>query len=150
MKSKLQKGFTLIELMIVVAIVGILAAIAIPAYSDYMVRAKVSEGVAAVDQMRSAVAEFYATSGHFPAAGASFGMTASNTVSGAKYISSVDYAQGSSSASGTLTAKFRGISSALTSGMGITYTGTGSTTSITWTCAAASSMPPKYLPANCR
>ena len=68
MKS-LQKGFTLIELMIVVAIIGILAAIAIPAYQDYTIRAQVTEGINLADAMKVAIADFYTQKGAFPAAG---------------------------------------------------------------------------------
>ena len=68
MKS-LQKGFTLIELMIVVAIIGILAAIAIPAYQDYTIRAQVTEGMNLADAVKVAVADYYTQNGAFPAAG---------------------------------------------------------------------------------
>jgi type IV pilus assembly protein PilA len=68
MKS-LHKGFTLIELMIVVAIIGILAAIAIPAYQDYTIRAQVTEGLNLIDATKVAVADYYTQNGAFPAAG---------------------------------------------------------------------------------
>jgi len=64
----MQKGFTLIELMIVVAIIGILAAIAIPAYQDYTIKAQVAEGPNMAAGVKTAVAEYYATNGAFPAA----------------------------------------------------------------------------------
>ena len=84
MKS-LQKGFTLIELMIVVAIIGILAAIAIPAYQDYTIRAQVTEGLNLADAVKVAVADYYTQNGAFPAAGlataapAGLGFTAAST-----------------------------------------------------------------------
>jgi type IV pilus assembly protein PilA len=65
----MQKGFTLIELMIVVAIIGILAAIAIPAYQDYTIRAQVTEGLNLADGVKVAVADYYTQNGNFPAAG---------------------------------------------------------------------------------
>ena len=81
-----QKGFTLIELMIVVAIIGILAAIAMPAYQDYTMRAQVTEGMNLAGDLKVAVAEVYAVNGSWPISNASVGVTA--TKSG-KYVSSV-------------------------------------------------------------
>ncbi|MEO7200362.1 MAG: prepilin-type N-terminal cleavage/methylation domain-containing protein, partial [Dokdonella sp.] len=71
--KKMQKGFTLIELMIVVAIIAILAAIAIPAYQDYLVRSQVSEGATLSDGAKTAVAEYYANHGKFPPSNISAG-----------------------------------------------------------------------------
>ena len=93
----LQKGFTLIELMIVVAIIGILAAIAIPAYQDYTIRAQVSEGLTLASDIKAGVAEFMAQTGDWPAnlqeAGvASVGAT--GTSKGARYVTSVDVTNG--------------------------------------------------------
>lgn len=86
-----QKGFTLIELMITVAIVGILAAVALPAYQNYTIRAQVSEGFTLAGGLQTAVAESYAQKGAFPADLAAIGVTA---VQKGKYTKSVDMAAG--------------------------------------------------------
>jgi type IV pilus assembly protein PilA len=87
MKS-VQKGFTLIELMIVVAIIGILAAIAIPAYQDYTIRAQVTEGLNLAGAVKAAVAESFASNGTWPADNTEAGVGASTTIVG-KYVEGV-------------------------------------------------------------
>jgi len=92
--TKLQKGFTLIELMIVVAIIGILAAIAIPAYQDYTIRAQVSEGMNLAAAAKAAVAESFLNRGVAPATRTAAGMSPNGTDTGGKYVTSVDVVNG--------------------------------------------------------
>ncbi len=89
--KKVQQGFTLIELMIVVAIIGILAAIAIPAYQDFTIRAQVSEGMSLASSIKTASSEFYQDRGTWPANNAALGM---GTITG-KYVSDVVVTAGS-------------------------------------------------------
>ena len=91
---KLQKGFTLIELMIVVAIIGILAAIAIPAYQDYTIRAQVTEGMNLAAAAKAAVAEDFLNEGLPPTNRADAGMSANATDTTGKYVTGVNVANG--------------------------------------------------------
>jgi type IV pilus assembly protein PilA len=92
--KKVQQGFTLIELMIVVAIIGILAAIAIPAYQDYTIRAQVSEGMSLAAAAKTAVAETFLNRGTAPADRTAAGMTANATDTQGKYVASVEVEDG--------------------------------------------------------
>ncbi|CAN5189118.1 pilin [soil metagenome] len=92
--TNLQKGFTLIELMIVVAIIGILAAIAIPAYQDYTIRSQVTEGLSLAASAKTAVAETFQNTGEPPADRTDAGMSATATDTNGKYVSQVAVANG--------------------------------------------------------
>ncbi|HGH6376288.1 TPA: pilin [Neisseria meningitidis] len=92
--NTLQKGFTLIELMIVIAIVGILAAVALPAYQDYTARAQVSEAILLAEGQKSAVTEYYLNHGEWPANNNSAGVASSATDIKGKYVQSVTVANG--------------------------------------------------------
>lgn len=149
MKQKVQQGFTLIELMIVVAIIGILAAVAIPAYQDYTVRAKIAEGLSLGSSAKTAVAEFWASEGRMPSANASVGLPAAASIAG-NAIRSVAVGAG-----GRITITTVGTASGLpTAAAGLTYQldPTGSAGGIDWDCetGAASPLPVKYLPSECR
>ncbi|HFC7164957.1 TPA: pilin [Neisseria meningitidis] len=92
--NTLQKGFTLIELMIVIAIVGILAAVALPAYQDYTARAQVSEAILLAEGQKSAVTEYYLNHGEWPANNSSAGVATSASDIKGKYVQSVTVANG--------------------------------------------------------
>ncbi|HGH0023373.1 TPA: pilin [Neisseria meningitidis] len=91
--NTLQKGFTLIELMIVIAIVGILAAVALPAYQDYTARAQVSEAILLAEGQKSAVTEYYLNHGEWPKNNTSAGVATSADIKG-KYVKSVEVKNG--------------------------------------------------------
>ncbi|HGT4282439.1 TPA: pilin, partial [Neisseria gonorrhoeae] len=91
--NTLQKGFTLIELMIVIAIVGILAAVALPAYQDYTARAQVSEAILLAEGQKSAVTEYYLNNGEWPKDNGSAGVAASSKIIG-KYVKEVEVKNG--------------------------------------------------------
>ena len=143
---KAQQGFTLIELMIVVAIIGILAAIAVPAYQDYSIRAKVSEGLNLAGAAKLAVSETYTAEGTFPGAGnASYGLPAAASITG-DHVRSVSVAANT----GVITIAFSTLGGDVTPGDDITLTpNTANAGSVVWDCAPGS-MPTKYLPSTCR
>ncbi|HGG9663883.1 TPA: pilin [Neisseria meningitidis] len=91
--NTLQKGFTLIELMIVIAIVGILAAVALPAYQDYTARAQVSEAILLAEGQKSAVTEYYLNHGIWPGDNTSAGVASASDIKG-KYVEKVEVANG--------------------------------------------------------
>jgi len=149
---KLQKGFTLIELMIVIAIIGILAAIAIPAYQDYTIRSKVSEGLNMSGAAKLAVSETYDSTGSYPSVdNVSYGLPQAASISGT-YVSEIE-ANGSDGLI-TITYKNNIGGSPTADGKKIVLTPTTSTGSMKWQCGndagGVTDMPSKYLPANCR
>jgi type IV pilus assembly protein PilA len=139
--KKVQQGFTLIELMIVVAIIGILAAIALPAYQDYTIRSQMSEAMNLAGGAKNAVSETYANTGTWPADNTAAGMAAAATIKG-KYVTQVAVA------GATIVATMGGDAHTLVAGKTLTLTGTDNGGSISWACT--STADPKYLPAACR
>jgi len=140
--KQVQKGFTLIELMIVVAIIGILAAVAIPAYQDYTVRTKVSEGLSLASGVKSSVSETYISTGSWPGTNTDAGVASSTSIVG-NNVKDVDVG-----ANGVITVTYSDGSSPLDS-QTISMTPSDSGGSVTWTCAS-SNLDDRYLPANCR
>ena len=143
-----QKGFTLIELMIVVAIIGILAAVALPAYQDYTVRAKVSEVVLAASSGKTAVAEFAQVNSAMP-------LTASSPVvtQSSKYVSSVTYTSTASTAGTiTVTTTANGDTNIPSKQLDLVGAFNSTTGQVAWTCKAGASSPidAKYLPSSCK
>ena len=149
--KRIQKGFTLIELMIVVAIIGILAAVALPAYQDYTVRAKMSEVLLAASGPKAAVAESFQSRSVMPLDQASAGMPpVADTAT--RMVSSVTYGRTSDTV-GTITALATTVvGGAVTAAQGIVLTGTGvaGTGVVQWVCTPVGGLLPKYLPSSCR
>jgi type IV pilus assembly protein PilA len=145
-KMKNQKGFTLIELMIVVAIIAILAAIAISQYQDYVIRSQVSEGSSLADGVKTAVGEFYNNRGHFPLNNASAGLAAPASIKG-EYVSEVDI----SGTPGIIQALYNGgKANSNLSGNGGTldFSAVPNAGSIEWHCQSAQ-LPQKWCPSSC-
>lgn len=156
----IQKGFTLIELMIVIAIIGILAVIALPAYQDYTARAQVSEAITLMEGQKSAIVEYYADKGKWPTSNAEAGIAAEGSIKG-KYVEQVKV-----EANGVITATMKAAdvnneiksktvsltpTATTTTGEGNDAKTTGNG-SFTWTCkpGATNGVATKFLPSSCR
>jgi type IV pilus assembly protein PilA len=151
MKRSIQKGFTLIELMIVVAILGILAAVALPAYQDYTVRARVSEVVLAASQCRTGITEVYQTNNaaSLPVANAwGCEFEAGASIGPTRYVRSI-----ATSDSGDIRVEATGLDPAIPATgafvqMSPTLNAGGQVSG--WECGPGGTMPAKFLPGSCR
>ena len=135
-----QQGFTLIELMIVVAIIGILAAVAIPAYQDYTVRAKVTEGLSLASAGKTAVSEFFASTGRLPTSNASAGLATAASIKG-NTVRSVTVGTG-----GGISVVFSGNPIEADTIILLPTTAAGG---VKWACDTGS-LAGKYRPSSCR
>lgn len=139
---KTERGFTLIELMIVVAIIALLAALAFPAYQDYMARAQVSEGLTLASGARTAVTQFHAERSGYPLNNVHAGLALPGSITG-RYVTAVTVGPGT----GAITVDFGNEASALIAGQALVMQLSNHGGSLQWSCGG---LPPKLVPSACR
>ena len=142
-RKKEQQGFTLIELMIVVAIIGILAAFAIPMYLDYTTRSQIAEGLNVAGGAKAAVTEYYQDRGVFPTDNAEAGLDAAGNISG-KYVASV------SVNGAVVTIQYGNEAHPFINGETVILTATDHVGSVGWACASGGVIQAKHMPSACR
>ena len=161
--KKFQAGFTLIELMIVVAIIGILAAIAIPAYQDYTVRTQATEGLNLAAELKAAVADFHANRGRFPSNNTSAGVSLAASITG-NYVTSITVGTGGEiaitynqdrtnanlKATGANTLVLRACENAAKGVVWVCGRAAAPSTASNCSTTTATTVAAKYLPSECR
>jgi type IV pilus assembly protein PilA len=137
--------------MIVVAIIAILAAIAIPAYQNYLIRTQVSEGAVLADGAKTAISEYYSNFGKFPSANGSAGLASAGSITG-KYVSQVDVGETAGQIQVTYSDEAPRQANTAINGKILTLSAITGSGSISWTCKSNGSdnIDPKYLPSSCR
>ena len=141
--NKIEKGFTLIELMIVVAIIGILASIAIPSYQSYTIRAQVSEGLNLTGPVKSAVIEYFNDHGNFPADNTDAGLYVATSYSGG-FVESITVN------GANVSIEYGNRANSRIRGRTVVLTAVSSLGSFEWSCAGGGGIPEFYLPSSCR
>lgn len=149
-----MRGFNLIEIMIVMAIIGILAAIAIPAYQSYVIRSQIAEGLSLADSARIALWDYYAQHGQYPVSNSAAGMPSANLISG-NYVTQLSISSTNPAVSAQATITYGNSAAQQIQGKQLLLIGHANSAGdgLTWTCQASNgnnAIPSQYLPSSCR